>query len=126
MKINDTVKKETKYVSLWVLILSFFMQGIFLILSKWDYTVLLGNLLGGAGAILNFLLMGHFIQKAVEKDEKEARGILKLSQSYRLLLLALIIILGTVLDVFHTWAVILPLLFPRISFFFRPITEKKK
>ena len=126
MKINATVKKETKYVALWVLILSALMEAVFLVLGKWDFTVLLGNLLGGGGAILNFLLMGLTVQKAVEKDEKDARSLLKLSQSYRLLLLAGIVILGILLPIFHTWAVIPCLVFPRISFLIRPVLDEKK
>ena len=44
-KINKTVLRETKYIAFAVIILSIFMQLIFIGLEKWDITVLLGNLL---------------------------------------------------------------------------------
>ena len=46
---------------------------VFLIIGKWDYTVLLGNLLSGCAAVLNFLLMGITVQNALSKDEKSAK-----------------------------------------------------
>ena len=69
-KIDDAVLKETKYISMWVLVLSVLMQSVFLIIGKWDYTVLLGNLLSGAAVILNFFMLGLTVQRALEKEEK--------------------------------------------------------
>ena len=68
-KINKTVLRETKYIAFAVIILSIFMQLIFIGLEKWDITVLLGNLLSGIVAILNFLLMGLTIQKVVSSND---------------------------------------------------------
>lgn len=126
MKIDETVKRETGYVALWVLIFSAVLQAVFLILKKWDYTVLLGNLLSAAAVILNFFLMGLSIQKALEKDEKEAKGLMKLSQTYRFLFLAAVVAVGALLPVFHLWAVVIPLVFPRIAVALRPTFDKKK
>lgn len=123
--IDPVVKKETKYISLWVLILSLLMQAVFLILGKWSLTVLWGNLLGGGTAILNFFLMGLGVQKAVQKEEKDAKATLRLSQSYRFLLLILVAIFGFALEIFHSVAVILPLFFPRIAVGIRPFLDKK-
>ena len=125
-KIDPVVKKETKYISLWVGILSVLMQAVFLVLGKWDVTVLLGNLLGGAAAIANFFLMGLGVQKAVQKEEKDAKATLRLSQSYRFLLLILVAVFGIVLEVFHSVAVILPFFFPRIAVGIRPFLDKNK
>ncbi len=49
MKIDAIVRRETIYIAVWVGILSLLMEAVFLIIGKWDYTVLLGNLLSGAG-----------------------------------------------------------------------------
>ena len=56
-KIDPTVRKETLYIGVAVLILSALMEAVFLIIGKWDYTVLLCNLLSGCAAVLNFFLM---------------------------------------------------------------------
>ena len=46
-KIDPTVLKETGYIAAWVLVFSALTQAIFLMIGKWDITVLLGNLLSG-------------------------------------------------------------------------------
>ena len=125
-KIDKTVQKETGYIALWVLIFSMLMQATFLVIGKWDLTVLFGNLLGGALAILNFFLMGIGVQKAVRKEEKEARDLMKLSQTLRSFLVLVVVIVGIVLHCFHTVAVILPLFFPRIAVAIRPLFMKKE
>ncbi len=124
-KIDSTVIKETKYIALWVLLLSVLMQAVFLVIGKWDYTVLLGNVLSGAAAILNFFLMGITVQNAVEKDEKDAKSSMKVSQLYRFLFLVVVVIIGAVLPYFSIWTVIIPLFFPRIAIAFRPFFDKK-
>ena len=68
-RIDPTVKKETGYIAGWVLLLSAVMELVFLLTGHMDYTVPLGNLLGGVAAILNFFLMGWTIQRAVGLDE---------------------------------------------------------
>lgn len=124
-KINQTVKNETKYVALWVLIFSAVLQSVFLIINKWDYTVLLGNLLSGSAAVLNFLLMGITVQKAVEKEEKDAKSFMRLSQTYRSIFLLVITIIGVVAPCFNIWAVIIPLFFVRIAVSLKPLFNKK-
>lgn len=126
MKIDKTVLKETAYVAVWVLILSGLMQAVFLLLGKWDYTVLLGNLLIAAALILNFFLMGITVQNAVQKEEKEARAAMKVSQTYRMFLMIAVVALGAGLRVFNTWAVVIPVVFPRLAIAFRPLFGKDK
>ncbi len=125
-KVDKTVLKETRYIALWVLIFSIFMEAVFLILNRWDYTVLLGNLLGAVAAVGNFFLMGLTVQKAVLKeDEKDAKKLMRISQIYRNLLVLVILVVGIFVPVFNTWTVIIPVFFPRISLFFRPLFDKK-
>ena len=125
MKVDRTVKKETGYIALFVLILSVFMEGVFLIAGYFDYTVILGNLLGGSAAILNFFLMGLAVQKAVTKeDTKDAKSVLRVSLLYRNMMLIAIAALGALLPPFNVFAVIIPLFFPRIAIAFRPLFNK--
>lgn len=124
-QIDPTVWKETKYIALWVLILSVLMQSVFLVIGAWNYAVLLGNVLSGAAVILNFFLMGVSICKALEKEEKDAKNTMKLSQMYRFLFLIIVMVLGAVLACFDIWAVVIPMFFPRIAIFFRPYFDKK-
>lgn len=124
-RIDPVVLKETKYILFWSIILSALMQAVFLIIGKWNYTVVLGNVLSVFVSVLNFFLMGFAIQKALEKDEKDAKGFLTMSRSYRFLLLIIGVVVGIVCTCFNTASVIIPIFFPRIAIMFRPLFEKK-
>lgn len=124
-KIDPIVLKETKFIALWVILFSAILQSVFLIIGKWDYTVLLGNLLSGTVAVLNFLLMGLTVQKAVLLEEKDAKNTVRASQALRNIFLFIIAGVGVLLPCFSPWTVIIPLLFPRIAIFMRPLFNKK-
>lgn len=124
-KIDRTVLLETAYITAFTVILSLVLQAVFLILNKWNYTVLLGNLLGAAAAVGNFFLMGLTVQSAVIKEEKAAKNTIKVSQGLRLLFLFIVAAIGYLGSVFNTLSVIIPYLFPRIAVFFRPFFNKK-
>ncbi len=125
-KIDITVWKETKYIAVSVLLMSILLQAVFLIGGQWDYTVLLGNLICGIAGILNFFLMGITVQKAITKDEKEAKNTMKLSQTYRTFFLAIVLIIAFTVPCFHRWASLIALFFPRIAVMFRPVLDKRK
>lgn len=124
-KIDTVVAKETKYIAYFVVILSIAMEAVFLLLKRWDYRVLLGNILSASAAILNFLFMGITVQNAVSKDEKDARMAVKASQSLRTFFLFAVGATGALVPIFNTWASIIPLLFPRIAIAFRPLFDKR-
>lgn len=124
-KIDPIVIKETAYIFTFTVIFSMLMEAVFLIVKAWDYTVLLGNLLGIIAATLNFLLMGITVQTAVTKDEKDAKNLMKLSQTGRLFMMFAFALIGYLVPVFNAIAVVIPLLFPRIAIMFRPLFNKK-
>lgn len=124
---DPAVKKETGYIALWVVLLSLIMEGVFLIIGKWDLSVLFGNLGGAAVAIGSFFLLAVTVSKAVSSGKPEqASQRVKASAGLRLIgaggLCALLI------GVFHTnvYATVIPLLFPRIGLFFRPAIDRKR
>lgn len=125
-KVDPTVLKETKYIACWVLVLSVFMQAVFLIIGQWDYRVLLSNLFSGIICVLNFFLMGLTVQKALPKEPDAAKTAIKASQLYRMLMLIATVILGAALSCFQLWATVIPLFFSRIAVSFRPLFDKKQ
>ena len=125
-KIDPTVRKETLYIGVAVLILSALMEAVFLIIGKWDYTVLLGNLLSGCAAVLNFCLMGITVQNVVGREEKEIVSRVRLSQVLRYLMLFAVAILGLLLPCFNLFSVLIPLFFPHIAASFRPLFLRQK
>lgn len=124
-KIDQTVLKETRFQAGIVIILSTVMQLIFVVIGKWDYTVILGNLLGGAGCVLNFFLMGLTVQNALTKEEKDAKTLMRFSQRMRLFMLFGITAIGVLLPCFNTWTVIIPLFFTRIGVYIRNFIVNK-
>ena len=124
-KIDPTIKRETGYIAVCVLVGSMLLEAVFLIIGKWDYTVLLGNLLGGIAAVGNFFLMGLTVQSAVLKAEKEAKDTMKLSQTLRTFLLFAAAAVGVLLPCFNTVAVLVTLFFPRIAVAVRPLLDRK-
>ncbi|MBQ3040634.1 MAG: ATP synthase subunit I [Clostridia bacterium] len=130
-KIDPVIWKETGFIALVSFILSVLMQSIFLIISHWvvgawDYTVILGNLLGYLFAVGNFFLMCLTVQKALTKDEKDAANFVRLSQMGRMLLLFLVALAAYFIPVFNIIAVVIPFLFPRIAIMFRPLASMIK
>lgn len=125
-KIDPTVVRETYYIFAFTIILSVFMEAVFLIIGKWDLTVLFGNILGAAAAVGNFLLLGLTVQSAVLKEEKDARNLIKLSQTLRFFLLIAVAVVGYLVPIFNPIAVVIPLLFPRIAIALRPFIMKDK
>ena len=124
-KIDPGVRKETQYIACWVVILSVLLQAVFLVIGRWTLPVLFGNLLSAVASILNFLGIGFTVQRAVEKEEKDAKQLIKLSGMVRTFLMFLVLLVGVLLPVFSTWTVLIPLIFPRIAIAFRPLLEKK-
>ncbi len=124
MKVDNTVKRETIYISIVTLALSVIMEIVFAAVGEWDIFVLLGNILGGLIAVLNFFLMGLTVQKAVTLEEKEARDRMKLSMTLRSFLLMAAAVVGILVPCFNAAAAIIPLFFVRIAISLRPIFIK--
>ena len=126
VKVDATVRKETLYIAVFSAVLGAVMQIVFVAANMWDYAVLFGNLLSYAVSLLNFLFMGLTVQKAVMLEEKEARKLMKSSQSLRTAGMFVALALGAALPVFNTVAVIIPLFFTRVAVAFRPLIKDKK
>lgn len=122
-KVDSTVRRETVYITVWVVILSIVLQAVFLVAGQWNTDVLVGNLISAAAAAANFFLMGITVQKAVNKEQKDAAQLMRFSQSGRLFLQFAAAAVGVLF--FEPIAAILPLFFPRIAIAFRPFIGKK-
>lgn len=118
--VDATVKRETLYIAAAVGVMSLLLQSVFLIAQRWDYTVLLGNLLSAAAVIANFFFMGLTVQRSLDKDEKDAVTAVKFSQQIRLLMMFVVVALGAALPCFNLYSVIIPLFFPRVAVALRP------
>lgn len=126
-KMDPVVKKETEYVAIWVMAGCILMLGVCLVLHWWSLPVLLGCVLGGATAVVNFLLMCRMVTKAVSQDEKKAKNTVKLSQGLRLMMQGAILVLAAALPtVFNIWTAAIPLLIPRIAVSVKELVNAKR
>ncbi len=116
MKIQKAVIQETLHIALGVVIADVIMCAIFALAGHFDYTVVLGALLGTAFAVSNFFLLGLTVQKAVEKGE-DVKRFMHASYAGRMLLYVACIVLGVLIDCFHPLAAIIPLFMPQIVIF---------
>ena len=124
---DPAVKKETGYIALWVVLLSAVMEAVFLILLRWDLSVLLGNLGGAAAAVGSFFLLAVTVSRAVASGKPEQAS-QRVKASAGLRLIGAGGICALLIGVFHTnvYATVIPLLFPRIGLFFRPAIDRKR
>lgn len=123
-KIDGTVVRETCFVALAALLFSSVMEIIFLIAGRWDYTVLLGNLLGAAVSVLNFFLMGITIQNSLGKEQKEAKDTIKLSKALRDIMLLIAAVLAVAVPCFNIVSGLVSLFFTRLAVAIRPFFKK--
>ncbi len=119
-KIDKTVLRETLFVAAGTVILSAIMNAVYLIIGKWDLTVLFGSILGAVVAVGNFLLMGLTVQSAVGKDEKTIKTRVQFSLLFRLLLMFGVALLAHLLPkYFDLVPLVISYFFPRITIMFR-------
>lgn len=126
LKIQKAIWKETVHIAEGVVVLSVLMQLVFLLIGKWDMTVLYGTLLGSAYAILNFFILGLTVQKvANEGNEKQGKNWMQFSYSCRMMGTMLVVFMGLSMPWFNWVAVFVPQLFPRITIAAMGFTGKK-
>ena len=124
---DPAVKKETGYITVWVLLLSLLMEAVFLIIRQWDLSVLFGNLGGAVLAVGNFFLLALAVSRAVDKGKpEEAATRVKASATLRLMGVGALCAL--LIGAFKTniFATLIPLLFPRVAIAFRPMLDRKR
>ena len=154
MKIESAVRTETKRIAVGTGILSVLMLAVFLLIGKFDLSVLLGALLGYAAAVGNFFLMAMTVQHVTNsmpvlpprteaeeaedsEDEKkeeplsdEARQAGKTMQAsffFRMLLIGGVAALAVTLrQVFNPWAALITLLFPNFVITGRKLFQKEQ
>lgn len=122
--IDPAVKKETLRIAIGTVILSVVMELVFVLLGKWDLSVLWGNLLGAFTAVMNFFLMAQTVVKCVSLPPDKAALKIRASQGGRLIAMAAIAALGGLLPCFNLYATVIPLLFPRIVIMFWQLTHR--
>ena len=127
METQKIVLHETGIIAIGECIGVAVMFVLFALLGRFDRTVLLGGLIGGALSILNFFLMAfnanNAADKAMNEDVKSGKSMLQLSYVGRLVMIFIVLFACVKSDLCNVFAVVIPLFFVRptitIAEFFR-------
>lgn len=116
MKIQQATKRETLHIATGVLIFSAVMNLIFVLLRRWDLSVLWGSLLGGGFAVVNFFALGLTVQKmAADPNEKRGKLTMQMSYTLRMLFTVFIVALAIKLPGVSWLPTVISLFFPRLT-----------
>ena len=128
------VLKQTAIIALGQIVCVGAMVGVFALLGQFHTSVLLGGIVGGVLATLNFLFMAiaamMAADKATEQDVTKGAAMVRLSYILRLAVLAVVLFAFAKSGLCNVLAMVLPLAFTRpiltITEFFRKPGEKKQ
>lgn len=126
MKIDPVVKRESCFIALSTLVCALLLQAVFFLLGKWDVSVAAGGAVGWIVAGANFFLMSVGVQRAVEsaEDPNKAQMRLKLSYTWRMLVILAVVVAALLLPQIHWIPVVAAILYPRIVITARQIWER--
>lgn len=124
--LDPVVISETKRVSLCNLCLTALENIVFVVMGKWNVSVLLGSLFGWLIATACFVSLGISVQKAVVKEQKEAQLYMQKTYMFRNLFMAVGIVAAIKLPGVNWVAAIFPLFFTRISITLLNTIRKKE
>jgi|GEM_PF-457968 len=127
MKLDPAVKKESLFIALTTLAGGAVVQLVFLLIGRWNLSVLLGGVIGWAAAAANFFFMSVTVQRAVASgDEARAKQMMSLSYTVRTLGLLGVVALSLIVDAIHWIPVVAAVFLPRAAILVRQLTQKKE
>ena len=119
MDMRKFVLRQTGIVALGEILGVVIMAGIFAMLDVFDTTVLLGGIVGGIVAVVNFFAMAIGINIAADKaenqDVKGGQATVKVSYILRLAVMALVLFAFAKSGLCNVIALVVPLIFVRIT-----------
>ena len=133
MDSRKIVFRETAVVAIGEVIGVAVMYAVFTLLGYFDKPVLLGGMIGGGMAILNFLFMAIGASLAADKAEaqnvKGGKSLLQTSMLLRYAVMFIVLFACAKSGLFNTIALVVPLVFVRptitVAEFFRKKEEPK-
>ena len=129
MDSRKIVYKETLSVLIGEVILVGVMFGVFALLKALDQKVLLGGLAEGLLAVGNFFFMAFGTSLAADKAEaqnvKGGQALIQTSYLVRMIVLAVLLFACAKSGYFNLYALVIPLLFPRLSITLAEFFRKK-
>ena len=124
---QETIVRETKRIAIGVCVLLIAMFIVYAARGRMSLGVLLGGLLGGAGGVINFFMLGMTMQKALgETDETMARMRIRSSYSMRMMGMVVLAVVAFAIPFVEGLPCVIALVFPRATILFLQITGQVK
>ena len=128
MHLQPASKRELRHIAIGVTCFTAVMLVVFFVINFFYpqdmLQIVLGALLGGGYAILNFLFMALSAQRAIKSGDM-AGEIMQRTYHLRMFGIAIVLLLGYVLPCFSLLTVAIPLLFPRLTIFVMQLYWRK-
>lgn len=106
------------------------MLGIFALLGRFDYTVVLGGLVGALAALLNFFFMAVSLtlasDRAVQQDVKGGKGLVRSSYAIRTLVMFTVLFLCGKSGHCNVISLVVPLLLVQPTLLIAEFFKKKE
>lgn len=103
---------------------------IALLTKTFDYTVATGLALGNVYTLLNFILLGTIVEKAVTKTKYAAKRYMQINYLIRLILTGIFIYIGFMSPYLNPWGVVISLFAPKLTYYtigiYSTLVKKKK
>lgn len=126
-KPQETVVRETRRIAIGEAVMLVIMYIVYAALGRFSLDVLLGGLVGGLYAVLNFFMLGMTVQKAAQiqpENAELARMQMKSSYNTRMVGMLLVAVVAFALPFVDGLAAIIPMLFPRLTILVLQITGR--
>ena len=123
------VKRETIPIAIGEMLLVGVMFIVFAVFKKFDWTVLVGGLVGGILTILNFYIMAmnavSASDKAVKNDVTGGKALMRLSYTARYAVIFIVLCVLAITKIGHPVACALPLVFIQPVIILKSLLMKK-
>ena len=129
MDMRKYVLRQTGVVALGEAIGVAIVIGIFALLGKFDFTVLLGGIVGGVVAVANFFVMAICVNIAADKAEAQnvngAQSTIKGSYALRMIGMVVILFAFAKSGLCNVIALVVPLIFTRFTLTLQEFFRRK-
>lgn len=126
MKLTPVVADTLKKIAASNFVLLLIENLVFFLLGFWKTDVLYGSLLGYGVSVLNFYLMGISVQKAMDKEPKQAQAYMQSTYNGRFGIETIACVIAFIVPIFNGIAAVIPLIFTRISILIIQSREKSR
>ncbi len=129
MDSKKLVLRETAWLAVGTAVCTAVMIGFFVLLQKFDLTVLWGGLIGWAVTVGNFFFLAITAsiasERALNQDVEGGKKLVKTSQFFRFISIGAILVLCAWSKQFNIIALVVPLLFERPVLLITEFFKKK-